>query len=159
MVTNWVGYSLLGYFNKIWALIQPNSTNVYDALLSTSAFESHRVFRWSPCEMKGSRTIKKHWRQKGFEYSSQGKAGMRFASDHKLFGRNLLPTECNHVTGNSFVSFFWDRVSLHSPGWPQTQRFTCICLPRAGIQGLLPPCPLKFWAQLPVPRTMPTAGK
>jgi hypothetical protein len=45
-----------------------------------------------------------------------------------------------------FVCFvFWDRVSLcssgcpgtHSgPGWPQTQRSTCLCLASAGIKGM-----------------------
>jgi hypothetical protein len=52
-----------------------------------------------------------------------------------------------------FVCLFFvfrDRVSLYSPGclswnslcrpaWPQTQKFTCLCLPSAGIKGTTTP--------------------
>jgi hypothetical protein len=32
--------------------------------------------------------------------------------------------------------FFRDRVSLCIPGWPQTQKSACLCLPSAGIKGV-----------------------
>jgi hypothetical protein len=31
--------------------------------------------------------------------------------------------------------------SLCRPGWPRTQRFTCLCLPSAGIKGMCHHCP------------------
>jgi hypothetical protein len=43
------------------------------------------------------------------------------------------------------VLVFWDRVSLQPwlswnslcrPGWPRTQKFTCLCLPSAGNKGV-----------------------
>ena len=50
--------------------------------------------------------------------------------------------------------FFWDRVSLYSqgcpgtlsfrPGWPQSQKSTCISLPNAGITGMCHHCPEKL---------------
>ena len=51
----------------------------------------------------------------------------------------------------SFFLFFSDRVPLYSPsclgthsvcrpGWPQTQKFSCICLPSAGITGMCHHC-------------------
>ena len=44
-------------------------------------------------------------------------------------------------SGNSspfclFVLIFRDRVSLYSPGCPQTQKSACLCLPSAGIEGV-----------------------
>jgi hypothetical protein len=47
----------------------------------------------------------------------------------------------------AFLFFFWgergvqDRVSLFSPGWPQTQKSACLCLPSAGIKGVCNNCP------------------
>ena len=42
--------------------------------------------------------------------------------------------------------FFWDRVSLHSPGCPGTHSvnqagLACLCLPSAGIKGVRHHCP------------------
>jgi hypothetical protein len=47
---------------------------------------------------------------------------------------------------NTLVFFFWDRVSLCSPGCPGThsviwtQKSTCLCLPSAGIKGVCYHC-------------------
>ena len=35
-----------------------------------------------------------------------------------------------------FVFVFQNKVSLYSPGWPGTQRSTCLCLPSAWIKGV-----------------------
>jgi hypothetical protein len=43
-----------------------------------------------------------------------------------------------------FFLFFWDRISLCSPGWPQTQKSTCLCLPNAGIKGVHHHRPARF---------------
>ena len=40
-----------------------------------------------------------------------------------------------------FVQYWLSWNSLHRPGWPQTQKSTCLCLPSAGIKGMLHHCP------------------
>jgi hypothetical protein len=39
-----------------------------------------------------------------------------------------------------FSLLFQDRVSLCRPGWPRTQKSTCLCLPSAGIKGMRHHC-------------------
>jgi hypothetical protein len=57
--------------------------------------------------------------------------------------------QISHLVG-WLVLVFWDRVSLCSPGWPGTQKSTCLCLPSAGIKGVhhclvWHHCSLKFY--------------
>jgi hypothetical protein len=57
-----------------------------------------------------------------------------------LFGLVLVFFE----TGFLFVAWLsWN--SLCRPGWPQTQKSTCLCLPSAGIKGVSHHCPAKIF--------------
>ena len=40
-----------------------------------------------------------------------------------------------------FVQSWLSWNSVHRPGWPQTQKSTCLCLPSTGIKGMLHHCP------------------
>jgi hypothetical protein len=81
----------------------------------------------------------------------------------------FLPTEPSHQPlrffSSSFLFFFfflrqgfsvnpwlfWN--SLCRPGWPQTQKSACLCLPSAGIKGVHHHCPaaLRFQKSTPAP--------
>ena len=70
----------------------------------------------------------------------------------RLLGRDLRILLQFGASFCLFVCLFvWDRVSQYTPGcpethsvrpgWPQTQKSTCLCLPSAGIKGVLHHCP------------------
>jgi hypothetical protein len=48
----------------------------------------------------------------------------------------ILGSNLGHFGFFLFCFVFQDRVSLCSPGCPQTQKSTCLCLPSGGIKGV-----------------------
>ena len=62
-----------------------------------------------------------------------------------LFSSSSHPLRRSTHAYRKISFFFQDRVSLcshgcPSVGWPRTQKFTCLCLPSAGIKGVCRHC-------------------
>lgn len=99
------------------------------------------VLKQLPSYLLSLQKLQSH-RRMGLIYASQLQASIFLEvqppCDGKDSCRLSVPEWLALINNPLNISFVWEAeiISLCSPGWPRTQRFSCLCFPGVGIKDL-----------------------